>query len=98
MARNLGETNAPFLIVGLGNPGPRYASTRHNVGFLVVDELARRHGLRLAGRQANAHYARGDISGRKVILAEPQTFMNNSGQAVRALSSYYKEVAEDPED
>jgi len=90
MARNPGETNAPFLIVGLGNPGPRYASTRHNVGFLVVDELARRHGLRLAGRQANAHYARGDISGQKVILAEPQTFMNNSGQAVRALSSYYK--------
>jgi peptidyl-tRNA hydrolase, PTH1 family len=90
MARNPGETNAPFLIVGLGNPGPRYASTRHNVGFLVVDELARRHGLRLSGRQANAHYARGDIAGTKVILAQPQTYMNNSGQAVRALASYYK--------
>jgi peptidyl-tRNA hydrolase, PTH1 family len=90
MARNPGESKAPFLIVGLGNPGPRYASTRHNVGFKVVDELARRHGLRLAGRQANAHYARGDIAGRKVILAQPQTYMNNSGQAVRALASYYK--------
>src|SRR5687767_12029129 len=90
MALNPGESNAPFLIAGLGNPGQRYASTRHNVGFLVVDELARRHGLRLAGRQANAHYARGDVAGRKVILAQPQTYMNNSGQAVRALASYYK--------
>jgi PTH1 family peptidyl-tRNA hydrolase len=90
MARNPGESNSPFLIVGLGNPGPRYAATRHNVGFMVVDELARRHGMRLAGRQANAHYARGEIAGQKVILAQPQTFMNNSGQAVRALASYYK--------
>jgi PTH1 family peptidyl-tRNA hydrolase len=90
MARNPGDTNSPFLIVGLGNPGPRYAATRHNAGFMVVDELARRHGMRLAGRQANAHYARGDIAGRKVILAQPQTYMNNSGQAVRALASYYK--------
>jgi PTH1 family peptidyl-tRNA hydrolase len=90
MARNPSDTNAPFLIVGLGNPGPRYAATRHNAGFMVVDELARRHGLRLAGRQANAHYARGSIAGQKVILAQPQTYMNNSGQAVRALASYYK--------
>ncbi|HET9494092.1 MAG TPA: aminoacyl-tRNA hydrolase [Chloroflexia bacterium] len=90
MARNPGDTNAPFLIVGLGNPGPRYAATRHNAGFMVVDELARRHGLRLSGRQANSHYARGEIAGRKVILAQPQTYMNNSGQAVRTLASYYK--------
>jgi PTH1 family peptidyl-tRNA hydrolase len=90
MARNPGDTNTPFLVVGLGNPGPRYASTRHNAGFMVVDELARRHGLRLSGRQANAHYARGEIASRKVILAQPQTYMNNSGQAVRSLASYYK--------
>ena len=90
MARNPGETNSPFLIVGLGNPGPRYAATRHNAGFMVVDELARRHSIRLTGRQANAEVGRGEIEGRKVILAKPKTSMNNSGQAVRALASYYK--------
>jgi PTH1 family peptidyl-tRNA hydrolase len=82
--------NPPYLIVGLGNPGPRYAATRHNIGFMVVDEAARRHGLRFSSKQANAEIARGDIAGQKVILAKPQTYMNNSGMAVRALASYYK--------
>jgi peptidyl-tRNA hydrolase, PTH1 family len=90
MEKNLAAGNAPYLVVGLGNPGPRYAATRHNIGFMVVDEAARRHGLRFSGRQANAEIAKGEIAGRKVILAKPQTFMNNSGVAVRALASYYK--------
>src|SRR5262245_46841946 len=78
--------DAPWLIAGLGNPGSRYAGTRHNTGFMVVDELARRHGLKLAGKQANSEIARGSIAGRAVILAKPHTYMNNSGRAVNALA------------
>jgi PTH1 family peptidyl-tRNA hydrolase len=78
------------LIAGLGNPGTRYAGTRHNAGFMVVDELARRHGLKLAGKQANSEIARGSIAGRAVVLAKPQTFMNNSGRAVGSLAHYYR--------
>src|SRR5438552_17814195 len=83
-------TDAPYLIVGLGNPGSRYATTRHNAGFMVVDEVARQHGLRFSTKQANAEVARGEIAGKKVILAKPQTFMNLSGQAVRGLANFYK--------
>ena len=68
------------LVVGLGNPGPRYLGTRHNAGFLVVAELARRRGLTLAS-QRQALVARGD----GVVLAQPTTFMNLSGTAVQAL-------------
>ena len=90
MEKKLAAVNAPYLIVGLGNPGPRYAATRHNIGFMVVDEAAKRHNLRFSGKQGNAEIAKGEIAGQKVILAKPQTFMNNSGMAVRALASYYK--------
>ncbi len=76
--------------MGLGNPGPRYAHTRHNIGFMVVDEAVRKHGLKFSGKQGNAEIAKGVIAGQKVILAKPQTFMNNSGQAVRYLAGYYK--------
>jgi PTH1 family peptidyl-tRNA hydrolase len=79
-----------WLIAGLGNPGPRFAGTRHNAGFMAVDELARRHGIRFSGRQANAEIARGTIDGVAVILAKPRTYMNLSGQAVGALARYYK--------
>ncbi|MFL5732714.1 MAG: aminoacyl-tRNA hydrolase [Chloroflexia bacterium] len=79
-----------WLIVGLGNPGPRFAGTRHNAGFMAVDELARLHGLRFSGKQANAEIARGTIRGVPVILAKPRTFMNLSGQAVGTLARYYK--------
>ena len=90
MEKNLPVDNTPYLIVGLGNPGPRYASTRHNIGFMVVDEFARRHRLRFSTRQGNAEIAKGQVAGQKVILAKPQTFMNNSGMAVCALASFYK--------
>jgi PTH1 family peptidyl-tRNA hydrolase len=78
------------LIVGLGNPGKDYVDTRHNVGFRVLDELARRYGLAFGKTERKAQIASGVIRGRKVILAKPQTFMNLSGEAVRSLSDFYK--------
>lgn len=79
-----------YLIVGLGNPGREYENTRHNVGFGVLDELARRYGLAFGKKERKAVVATGIIQGRKVILAKPQTFMNLSGEAVRALADFYK--------
>lgn len=90
MTQNPPAADTPYLIVGLGNPGSRYVATRHNAGFMVVGEFARRHGLGFSTKQANAEVARGNIGGVKVIVTRPQTFMNNSGQAVRALSHFYK--------
>ena len=90
MSQNPPSSDSPYLIVGLGNPGPKYAGTRHNAGFMVVDELARRHGLRFARGQANAEVARGNIQGARVIVAKPLTYMNLSGHAVSALANYYK--------
>ncbi len=73
------------LIVGLGNPGREYTKTRHNVGFMSVDRLAERWSLRFGRQRGRAEIAEGDVSGQRVILAKPQTFMNNSGDSVRAL-------------
>lgn len=79
------------LIVGLGNPGAEYARTRHNAGFLVVEELARRAkaGWNLE-KKFSARVAKREVAARKVLLAEPQTFMNLSGDAVAALLSFYR--------
>lgn len=79
-----------FLIVGLGNPGRDYAQTRHNVGFGVIDELAQSHNLTNFKSERKALVASGRIAGRSVILAKPQTYMNLSGESVRALMDYYK--------
>ena len=79
-----------FLIVGLGNPGRDYAQTRHNVGFWVIDELAQRHNLTNFTSERKALTASGRIKGQSVILAKPQTYMNLSGESVRALMDYYK--------
>ena len=80
-----------FLIVGLGNPGADYARTRHNAGFLVVEELAQRAK---AGwnfeKKFKARVAKAERDGRKVLFAEPQTFMNLSGESVSALLSFYQ--------
>ncbi|MBN1136072.1 MAG: aminoacyl-tRNA hydrolase [Anaerolineae bacterium] len=76
----------PALIVGLGNPGREYAAHRHNVGFQVVDALARSHKLAFSRRRGLARIAQGEIGGRPVILAKPQTFMNLSGRSVGRLS------------
>src|SRR5690349_4774305 len=79
-----------YLIVGLGNPGKEYDSTRHNVGFRVVGELARRYGLVFGKKERKAVAATGVIRDKKVILAKPQTYMNLSGEAVRSLVDFYK--------
>ncbi len=73
------------LIVGLGNPGPEYAWTPHNLGFLVVDQLAERAGIRVERPEAKAYIGRGKLAGQEVLLAKPQTYMNVSGLAVREL-------------
>ncbi|MEN4041207.1 MAG: aminoacyl-tRNA hydrolase [Anaerolineaceae bacterium] len=78
------------LIVGLGNPGRAYRSNRHNVGFLLVDQLCAKMNVRLSRMQSKSLIGSGQLGETKVILAKPQTFMNNSGQAVAALVRYYK--------
>lgn len=82
---------AQWLVIGLGNPGPKYAGTRHNVGYLVVDRLARRHGVdRLRGiRGMKAETARIDLDDHGVLLVRSTTFMNNSGEAVAPLATSY---------
>ena len=92
MAERSQETGlGSLLIVGLGNPGPKYTETRHNAGFWFLDELADRAGasLRLQSK-LHAETAKVTIEGRDCILARPTTFMNHSGRAVQAVSAYYK--------
>lgn len=79
-----------FLIVGLGNPGREYANTRHNVGFMLVDRLAERLGVSFTRAQHKALITDARYQGHKLILAKPQTYMNESGQAVSALLNFYK--------
>ena len=78
------QNNVDYLIVGLGNPGPTYEGTRHNVGHQVVEELARRHGFPRARRGYDGRCADGVISGRRVLLLQPMTYMNESGRSVAA--------------
>jgi len=78
------------LIVGLGNPGRKYAHNRHNVGFWCLDRLAQAHGLSFTRRRAKASLALGKIADVGVVLAKPLTYMNLSGQAVGQLVSFYK--------
>lgn len=77
------------LIVGLGNPGPEYQWTPHNLGFLAVDELANRAGIRVERPEGKALVGRGKLAGEDVVLAKPQTFMNLSGISVRELLGKY---------
>lgn len=79
-----------YLIVGLGNPGVRYAGTRHNIGFDTVTHLSDRYGIPLNRKEHKAVCGSGFLEGRKVILAQPQTFMNLSGESVRSLVDFYK--------
>lgn len=74
-----------FLVAGLGNPGEQYAATPHNLGFLVVDRLAARHGIRMTRKECQALIGQGNIGGKTVLLAKPQTFMNLSGIALKPL-------------
>lgn len=77
------------LVVGLGNPGGQYERTRHNAGYMVANELARRMGASFRGSRQRADLARGTLGGMPVMAALPTTFMNNSGEAVTGLLSYY---------
>ena len=72
-------------MAGLGNPGEQYAQTPHNLGFLVVERLAARHGIRLTRNECQALIGQGSIGGKTVLLAQPQTYMNLSGIAVKPL-------------
>ena len=78
------------LIVGLGNPGKEYLFSRHNMGFMVVDRLADDLGIRVTRSQFDALTGDGSISGRRIMLAKPQTYMNLSGRAVSGLLNFYK--------
>lgn len=79
-----------FLIAGLGNPGTEYAATRHNIGFEMVTYLGDQYHIPLRSRENKAIVGKGIIGGQKVMLAQPQTFMNLSGESIRALLDYYK--------
>jgi peptidyl-tRNA hydrolase, PTH1 family len=84
------------LIVGLGNPGKKYETTRHNTGFMAVDAIASKLQITNYKLQINfnSEISEGTIGDEKIILAKPQTFMNESGKAVKAVASYYKIPAE----
>ncbi len=79
-----------LLFVGLGNPGSRYAGNRHNVGFMVVEAIARRHGLGPWRRRFQGVAAEGPIAGERAVLLMPGTFMNESGRAVGEAANFYK--------
>lgn len=79
-----------YVIVGLGNPGKQYENTRHNIGFITLDYLADKHGIKINKIKHKALVGEGNISGQKVLLVKPQTYMNLSGQSVREVMSYYK--------
>lgn len=78
------------MIIGLGNPGKSYANTRHNVGFVVIDELSRRLNIPVTTSRFKGYYGETVINGKKVILLKPQTYMNLSGESVRELLDWYK--------
>lgn len=82
--------NDTWLVVGLGNPGPQYEDTRHNIGFKVIDRLGADAGISVDKKQHNALVGKGRLHGLPVLLAKPTTFMNSSGKAVRKLMDYYK--------
>lgn len=79
-----------FLVAGLGNPGRAHLYNRHNIGFMVVDRLAARHGIEMKRTQNRAIVGSGHMAGQSVILAKPQTFMNLSGESIGPLVNYYK--------
>jgi len=79
-----------YLLVGLGNPGQRYRLTRHNIGFRCIDYLAEQHHITVTRKRFSALLGEGVISGQRLILAKPQTFMNESGKAVQPIIHWYK--------
>jgi len=91
MICSVSTETAPWLVVGLGNPGPDYAPTRHNVGFLVVEELADRARGRFAKhKRGHAQVAEERLQGQRAVLAKPSSYMNESGGPVKGLLDFYK--------
>ncbi|MGE6578231.1 aminoacyl-tRNA hydrolase [Paenibacillus xylanexedens] len=82
-------------IVGLGNPGSNYAKTRHNIGFMALDRLADRHNISITQNKCKALIGEGNIGGVKTVLIKPMTYMNLSGESVRAYMDFYKVSLED---
>jgi PTH1 family peptidyl-tRNA hydrolase len=78
------------LFVGLGNPGAKYAHNRHNIGFVAVDEIARRHGFAPWRRRFQGETAEGTLDSERVVLLKPATFMNDSGRAVQEAANFFK--------
>lgn len=79
-----------FVIAGLGNPGKKYETTRHNAGFLAIDAIAEKYGIRVEEKKHKALCGTGMIEGVKVLLVKPQTFMNLSGESLRSVMDFYK--------
>ncbi|TES92540.1 MAG: aminoacyl-tRNA hydrolase [Desulfobacteraceae bacterium] len=83
------------LVVGLGNPGNTYKNTRHNVGFMVLDQIAEAFSIALVKRKFDTIFGRGSIGGVSVVLAKPMAFMNRSGPQVQKIAGYYRILSED---
>jgi len=81
---------AEFLIVGLGNPGLQYENTRHNIGFMAIDTLAKKNNIDVKKVKFKSLYGEGNIEGKKCVLLKPSTYMNNSGEAVVEAMNFYK--------
>jgi PTH1 family peptidyl-tRNA hydrolase len=83
------------LVVGLGNPGAEYRTTRHNVGFMAVDLIADEYSISLTKKKFNLIYGQGQVEGAPVVLAKPQSFMNRSGLPTRQLADYFRILSKD---
>lgn len=79
-----------YVIAGLGNPGKKYENTRHNMGFITIDQLAEKHNIKVDKLKFKALVGEGRIAGQKVLLVKPQTFMNLSGESIREVMNFYK--------
>jgi PTH1 family peptidyl-tRNA hydrolase len=90
------EPQAPIthIVCGLGNPGDKYLKTRHNAGFIAIDYMCEKLGVRCERAKFKSLSAEATIGGKRMLLMKPQTFMNNSGEAVRQAASFYKIPAE----
>lgn len=79
-----------LILVGLGNPGAEYDGTRHNAGFFVVDKFAEKHGASFSKNKFNALFGEANLNDKRILVVKPQTYMNNSGEAVSAIMKFYK--------
>ena len=84
------RSNFDFAVIGLGNPGPKYEGTRHNAGFAVIDAFLKKHPCPSLKRKFEGECGECNLSGKRILVIKPQTFMNNSGRCVSAACAYYK--------